>query len=99
MFLKFAGKSNWRRQKLLILYASFLPFIYERLKCSFTDISTHFKFWIFCLLFVCTLLKVILLFFFFSCDINLLTVIDTFQLWNASQLEMVHHGKMHGFMR
>lgn len=22
-----------------------------------------------------------------------------FQLWNASQLEMVYHGKMHGFMR
>lgn len=22
-----------------------------------------------------------------------------FQLWNASQLEMVHLGKMHGFMR
>ena len=21
------------------------------------------------------------------------------ELWNASQLEMVHHGKMHGFMR
>ena len=21
------------------------------------------------------------------------------ELWNAAQLEMVHHGKMHGFMR
>jgi len=24
---------------------------------------------------------------------------NLYQLWNASQLEMVHHGKMHGFMR
>jgi hypothetical protein len=25
--------------------------------------------------------------------------LNLYQLWNASQLEMVHHGKMHGFMR
>lgn len=48
-----------------------------------------------CCLYLCILIKLIL----HSCSEQLEAGKTQDELWNASQLELVHIGKMHGFMR